>query len=113
MAVASTLKKLSASTGISVRKLRNHIRDPICPLPHYRVGGLILVGEDEFKQWLENFRPKSKNEVRGMVEDIVKKQEGNIPADATSSTRSIPKGWEALPLTNISRNVALEADPPN
>jgi hypothetical protein len=35
-------------SGLSVRTLRKHLCDPISPIPHYRVGGKILVNRREF-----------------------------------------------------------------
>ena len=93
-ATYSTLKKLEDSTGIKVRTWRKHLVDPVYPLPHFKLGGKILVRDEDFDTWIENYRVKSQNEVRGMVEDILKKQEGDIPADAASSLRVIRKGWE-------------------
>ncbi len=51
-----SLKALAAYSGLSVRTLRDRLIDPIHPLPHYRVGGKILVSRAGFDQWLEQFR---------------------------------------------------------
>lgn len=37
------LKALASYSGMSQRKLRQHLEDPLHPLPCYRVGGKLLV----------------------------------------------------------------------
>ena len=50
------LQALSARSSIGVRKLRAYLKDPEMPLPHYRIGGKILVRWSEFLEWAESFR---------------------------------------------------------
>ena len=50
------LKALVKYAGLSVRKLREHIADPLHPLPHYRVGGKIVVRRSEFDAWIASYR---------------------------------------------------------
>lgn len=52
-----SLRDLSAYSGISVRKLRTHLRDPIHPLPCFRIGGgKLLVRRSDFDAWMTQFR---------------------------------------------------------
>jgi excisionase family DNA binding protein len=51
-----SLKALAAYSGLSVRKLRDCLDDPRHPLPHYRVGGKILVRRSEFDAWIAAYR---------------------------------------------------------
>jgi excisionase family DNA binding protein len=51
-----SLKALAAYSGLSVRKLRDCLDDPRHPLPHYRVGGKILVRRSEFDAWIATYR---------------------------------------------------------
>ena len=43
-----TLRALSTYSGLSVRKLRDYLTDPVHPLPCYRLGGKVLVRRSEF-----------------------------------------------------------------
>jgi hypothetical protein len=51
-----TLKALAGYAGMSVRKLRDLIGEPFYPVPHYRVGGKILVRVSEFDVWIKQHR---------------------------------------------------------
>jgi hypothetical protein len=56
------LKALSHYSGISVRKLRDYVKDPDCPLPCFRMTGLILVKRSDFDRWMEeNFKLKERD----------------------------------------------------
>jgi len=50
------LKALSAYSSCSVRWLRDQLVDPVHPLPHYRIGGKLLVKRDEFDSWMAAHR---------------------------------------------------------
>jgi hypothetical protein len=50
------LKALSKRSCMSVRTLRDDIRDPERPLPCYRKAGKVFVRWVEFCQWMEGFR---------------------------------------------------------
>jgi hypothetical protein len=50
------LKTLAVYSGLSVRTLRTHLVDAIRPLPHYRVGGRILVRRSDFDVWASQFK---------------------------------------------------------
>jgi hypothetical protein len=90
-----TLKKLSESTGMAVRTLREHLRDPVRPLPHFRVKGLILVKTKEFEEWIEGYRVDTPAKTRAIVEEIVRDREKASPGVASAPARGpIPKGWE-------------------
>jgi len=47
------LRRLSRYASISVRRLRDLIKDPAQPLPVFRVGAKILVKRSDFDGWLE------------------------------------------------------------
>ncbi len=51
-----SLKALSAYSGLSVRSLRDALKDPMRMLPHYRLGGKVLVRRSEFDRWMAQFR---------------------------------------------------------
>jgi excisionase family DNA binding protein len=50
------LTELSTYAGLSVRTLRGYLQDPVGPLPHYRVGGRILVRRSDYDAWVRRFR---------------------------------------------------------
>ena len=47
------LKSLAGCSGLSVRTLRGHLKRRQARLPHYRVGGKILVLRSEFDSWMK------------------------------------------------------------
>jgi hypothetical protein len=51
-----SLRALSSYAGLSVRWLRRSLTDVPSPLPHYRVGGKLLVRRSEFDAWMTQFR---------------------------------------------------------
>ena len=50
------LKALSKYSSLSVRTLRQYLKDPVDPLPSFRLGGKILVRRSEFDRWMAQFR---------------------------------------------------------
>ena len=50
------LQALSQYSSISVRKLRDLLKDPLRPLPCFRVDGKIVVRWSEFQRWMEAYR---------------------------------------------------------
>jgi hypothetical protein len=47
------LQQLVAYSGLGLRTLNRHLRDPQRPLPHFRVGGRVLVRKSDFDRWIE------------------------------------------------------------
>lgn len=66
-----SLKALSSYAGLSVRTLRSHLQDPIAPLPHFRIGGRILVRRSEFDVWVGRFRATGASALDGVVNDVM------------------------------------------
>ena len=66
-----TLRALATYSGISVRKLRDHLDDPGHPLPHYRVGGKILVRRSEFDGWMATHQATGRGDVGRIVDDVL------------------------------------------
>ncbi len=64
-----SLKGLAGYSGLSVRKLRDCLTRPLCPLPHYRVDGKILVRRSEFDAWMTAFRHTP--DVDRLVDEVV------------------------------------------
>jgi len=51
-----SLRSLATYAGLSIRTLRGYLRRPHAPLPHYRIGGKILVRRSEFDRWASEFK---------------------------------------------------------
>jgi hypothetical protein len=66
------LRALAAYSGLSVRKLREHLTDPAHPLPYYRVGGKILVRRGEFDEWIAAYRQDRNNDIDAIVSGVLK-----------------------------------------
>jgi excisionase family DNA binding protein len=70
-----SIRQLAAYTSISTRKLREFMKAPARPLPHFRVGGRVLVRRSEFDAWMAAYRAQSAihgADVDALVEDIVR-----------------------------------------
>jgi hypothetical protein len=57
---------------MSVRTLRQHLHHPAHPLPHYRIGGKILVKRSEFDTWAGGFRAATSDRIGQLVADVLK-----------------------------------------
>jgi len=68
-----SLKALATYSGLSVRKLRNCLRHPRHPLPHYRVDGKILIRRSEFDVWIAAYRRVGDPDVDQIVDDVLAK----------------------------------------
>jgi transposase len=66
------LKGLSAYTGggLSIRTLRKVLTMPD-GLPHFRVGGKILVSKNDFDSWVKRYR-KEPLDLDAVVEEVLK-----------------------------------------
>ncbi len=65
------LRALAAYSGLSVRKLRDHLTDPGHPLPYYRVGAKIVVRRSEFGSWMARFRRVGNADVDRIVKAVL------------------------------------------
>ena len=50
-----SLRMLAGYAGLSVRRLRDFLVHESTPLPHYRIGGKILV-HSQYDAWVARFR---------------------------------------------------------
>ena len=67
-----SLKALALYSSCSVRWLRARLTDAGSPLPHYRIGGKILVKPDEFDRWMAQFRAVSPSQdLDTIVDDVL------------------------------------------
>lgn len=66
------LKALTCYSGLCVRTLRTYIAHPSRPLPHYKIGGKILVRRGEFDVWASQFRVRDQaGAVDALVNDVL------------------------------------------
>jgi hypothetical protein len=66
-----SLRALATYSGLAVRTLRKHLDDPTHPLPHYRVGGKILVRRGEYDAWALQYRRVGALDVDRIVDDAL------------------------------------------
>lgn len=66
------LKALAAYSGISVRTLRGYLTNPSHALPHYRIGGKILVRRSDYDAWARGFQVRSDSSLDSIVADALK-----------------------------------------
>jgi excisionase family DNA binding protein len=74
-----SLKALAAYAGLSVRTLRDRLRDGARPLPCYRVGGKVLVRRSEFDSWIQQFhRTQGATDMGALVDNVVASFRGKV-----------------------------------
>ncbi|HXG55708.1 MAG TPA: helix-turn-helix domain-containing protein [Vicinamibacterales bacterium] len=66
------LAALAQYAGLCKRTLRYHMANPARPLPHYRVGGKILVKRSEFDGWMSQFKSAEGPWVDTVVTEMLK-----------------------------------------
>jgi hypothetical protein len=71
-----SLTALAGYSCISVRKLRQHLDDAAHPLPHYRIGGKIVVRRSEFDAWIVAYRRIGQADVGGLVDSVLRDLRG-------------------------------------
>ena len=64
------LKTLSSRTCLSVRTLREYLKDQFQPLPYYKLAGKNLVKWSEFERWIERYRVNENIDVDQIIEDV-------------------------------------------
>lgn len=66
------LRALASYSCCSVRWLRIQLSDSRHPLPHYRIGGKLLVRVEEFDRWMTVHRVlPSPDELDQLVDSVV------------------------------------------
>jgi excisionase family DNA binding protein len=66
-----SLKALAIYSGLSVLKLREYLDHLSHPLPHYRVGGKILIRRSEFDAWIAAYRRVGDTDVDRIVAAVM------------------------------------------
>lgn len=68
-----TLRSLAAYSGLSIRTLRDYLKQAGDPLPCYRPGGKLLVKRSEFDRWMSGYRTMAPAAgVDRMVDDLMR-----------------------------------------
>ena len=70
-----SILELSEYSGISQRTLWDLLKDPINPIPYFRVGSagrIVRVKRSEFDLWMEPQRPKDAAWLDRIVDEISK-----------------------------------------
>ena len=66
--------ELSEYSGISQRTLWDLLKDPVNPIPHFRVGSagrIVRVKRSEFDQWMQTQKPSDINLINRIVDEIL------------------------------------------
>ena len=71
-----SLRALASYSCLSVRKLRECLVDSVHPLPHYRLGGKIIVRRSEFDAWMAAYRRVRQADVERIVDSVVRDLRG-------------------------------------
>ena len=66
-----SLRALSVYSNLSVRTLRSYLSDPRWPLPHYRIGGKVLVRRSDYDAWASAFRVADPQGLGRVVDDVM------------------------------------------
>ena len=67
-----TVQQLAEYSGLSVRTIRYHLKDPENPIPCFRPGGRkILISRPEFNKWMKTNRVKQSKVTKETVESIL------------------------------------------
>jgi hypothetical protein len=66
------LKKLARYSGLSVRTLRTWLKHRATPLPHYRIGGKLLIRRSDYDLWVSQFRARAATDVDHVVDDVLR-----------------------------------------
>jgi len=70
-----TVLELSKYVGISQRTLRDHLKDPINPIPHFRIGAagrIIRIKKSEFDEWMNSQRATQGDEIDELIAEVLK-----------------------------------------
>jgi excisionase family DNA binding protein len=69
-----SILELSEYSGISQRTLWDLLKDPVNPIPHFRVGSagrIVRVKRSEFDQWMQTQKPSDINLINRIVDEIL------------------------------------------
>jgi len=75
-----SVAELSDYCGISPRTLRDLLKDPVNPIPLYRIGAagrIIRIKKSEFDHWMESQRAGQCDGIDEIVENLLKGENKN------------------------------------
>jgi len=67
--------ELSYYSGISQRTLHTHLKDPVNPIPHFRVGTagrIIRIKKSEFDEWMDSQRATQDDGIDELIAEVLK-----------------------------------------
>lgn len=67
-------KTCSEWSSLSLRTIRDLLKAPDDPIPHYKIGGRVLIHWPEFKEWLATYKTRGLNNSSGIAERILKRK---------------------------------------
>lgn len=68
------VSELAQYTGISDRTLWDLLKDPVNPIPHYRVGAagrIVRIKKSEFDEWMRNQKVRDVSLVDDVLEGML------------------------------------------
>ena len=68
------VSELAEYTGISDRTLWDLLKDPVNPIPHYRVGAagrIVRIKKSEFDEWMHNQKVRDASLVDDVLEGFL------------------------------------------
>ena len=68
------VSELAQYTGISDRTLWDLLKDPVNPIPHYRVGAagrIVRIKKSEFDEWMRNQKARDVSLVDDVLEGML------------------------------------------
>ena len=69
-----SIPELSEYTGVSQRTLWDLLKDPVNPIPHFRLGSagrIVRVKRSEFDQWMQTQRFCNVDRIDQIVDEIL------------------------------------------
>lgn len=70
-----TVSETAKYTGLSERTIRKFLKDPINPLPHYRIGTagrLIRINKKEIDEWFYYYKAEEQDQyLDSLVDDLI------------------------------------------
>jgi len=61
-------------SSLSLRTIREYLKSPDNPLPHYKVGGRILIYWPDFKRWMDGYRVAGDYQRGNVAEKILRRK---------------------------------------
>lgn len=66
-----SLQRLPAYAGLCERQLRTYLTHAVYPLPHFKIGGRLLVRKSDYDAWALQFRQVADSRVDALVQDAL------------------------------------------